>query len=61
MRPGVCLTIPLGCAFQFRTDDAEPLQVVAATMPPWPVHSPDEARVESGPWTSTFSARSPRG
>jgi mannose-6-phosphate isomerase-like protein (cupin superfamily) len=52
LRPGVCLTIPLGTAFQFRADSPdEPLQVVAATMPPWPAGSEDEARPEQGPWT----------
>jgi mannose-6-phosphate isomerase-like protein (cupin superfamily) len=51
LRPGVCLTIPLGTAFQFRSAAGdEPLQVVAATMPPWPVGSEDEARLEDGPW-----------
>jgi mannose-6-phosphate isomerase-like protein (cupin superfamily) len=51
LQPGICLTIPLGTAFQFRAaegDDA--LEIVAATMPPWPVGSNDEARPESGPW-----------
>jgi mannose-6-phosphate isomerase-like protein (cupin superfamily) len=52
LRPGVCLTIPLGTAFQFRADSPdEPLQVVAVTMPPWPVSSDDEARPEQGYWT----------
>jgi mannose-6-phosphate isomerase-like protein (cupin superfamily) len=53
LRPGVCLTIPLGTAFQFRADGArggEPLRVVAVTMPPWPLDSADEARPEQGPW-----------
>ena len=52
LRPGVCLTIPLGTAFQFRADSPdEPLQVVAVTMPPWPAGSEDEARPEQGYWT----------
>jgi len=52
LRPGVCLTIPLGTAFQFRADSpGEPLEVVAVTMPPWPVGSEDETRPEQGPWT----------
>jgi mannose-6-phosphate isomerase-like protein (cupin superfamily) len=51
LRPGVCLTIPLGTAFQFRSaEGGEPLEVVAVTMPPWPVDSDDEARPEEGPW-----------
>jgi mannose-6-phosphate isomerase-like protein (cupin superfamily) len=54
LRPGVCLTIPLGTAFQFRAAPGdEPLQVVAVTMPPWPAGSEHEARPESGPWTPT--------
>jgi mannose-6-phosphate isomerase-like protein (cupin superfamily) len=53
LRPGVSLTIPLGTAFQFRADD-EPLEIVAATMPPWPVDSDDEARPAQGPWQPTF-------
>jgi mannose-6-phosphate isomerase-like protein (cupin superfamily) len=52
LRPGVCLTIPLGTTFQFRADSpGEPLQVVAVTMPPWPADSKDEARPEQGCWT----------
>jgi len=51
LEPGVCLTIPLRTAFQFRAHDGgEPLTVVAVTMPPWPPDSEDEARPERGPW-----------
>lgn len=51
--PGVCVTIPLGTAFQFRAHgDAAagdpPLAAVAVTMPPWP--GDDEAVVVPGPW-----------
>lgn len=50
LRPGVCLTIPLGTAFQFRSaEGGEPLEIVAVTMPPWPVGA-DEAMPEDGPW-----------
>ncbi|MGK5530448.1 cupin domain-containing protein [Streptomyces sp. URMC 129] len=49
LEPGVCLTIPLGTTFQFRAG-GEGLRVVAATVPPWPVDSPDEARFEIGRW-----------
>ena len=45
---GVCLTIPLGMAFQLRAGQ-DGLRVVAATVPPWP-GNPDEARPERGPW-----------
>ena len=47
---GVCLTIPLGTAFQFRAGQ-DGLRVVAATIPPWP-DSPGEARPERGPFES---------
>jgi len=44
--PGTCLTIPLGTSFQFRSLGAEPLSVVAVTMPPWP--GDDEAVLVQG-------------
>ena len=51
LRPGICLTIPGGTAFQFRAAaTGGPLQVVAVTMPPWPAASNDEARPADGPW-----------
>jgi mannose-6-phosphate isomerase-like protein (cupin superfamily) len=54
---GVCLTIPLGARFQFRSDEGdEPLRVVAVTMPPWPTDSVAEARLEAGPWPATAPA-----
>lgn len=36
LEPGLCLSVPLGTAFQFRNDGEEPLVAVAVTMPPWP-------------------------
>ena len=43
--PGVCLSIPVGTHFQFRTTGREALQFLIVTMPPWP--GADEAvRVE---------------
>jgi mannose-6-phosphate isomerase-like protein (cupin superfamily) len=36
VEPGVCLTIPLGTHFQFRSLGAEPLAAIGVTMPPWP-------------------------
>ena len=33
---GVCITIPLGTWFQFRTLGTEPLRALGVTMPPWP-------------------------
>jgi mannose-6-phosphate isomerase-like protein (cupin superfamily) len=57
--PGVCVTIPLGTAFQFRArGDAAagdpPLTAVAVTMPPWP--GDDEAVVVPGPWLPDVGA-----
>jgi len=49
--PGLCLTIPLGTAFQFRAAGDAPLAVVAVTMPPWP--GDDEAVPATGPWAAT--------
>lgn len=55
LRPGICLTIPLGTTFQFRADDGtDPLRVVAVTMPPWPDNDEHESRSEHGPWSPTF-------
>ncbi len=48
LEPGVCLTIPVGTRFQFRSFGPDPLGVVAVTMPPWP--GDDEAAFEPGPW-----------
>ena len=36
LRPGVCLTIPLGTHFQFRASAGEAVAAVGITMPPWP-------------------------
>jgi mannose-6-phosphate isomerase-like protein (cupin superfamily) len=51
MEPGVCLTIPLGTHFQFRSLGTEALAAVAVTMPPWP--GDGEALVVAGKWQST--------
>ena len=48
---GVCLTIPLGTHFQFRSSGAEPLAAVGVTMPPWPGEG--EAIVVRGKWEAT--------
>jgi len=48
---GVCVTIPLGTRFQFRSLGVEPLVVLAATMPPWP--GDGEAVVVPGMWAPT--------
>jgi mannose-6-phosphate isomerase-like protein (cupin superfamily) len=48
----VCLTIPLGTHFQFRSFGPEPLTAIGVTMPPWP--GQDEAIVLDGPWEPTI-------
>ena len=50
---GVCITIPRGTAFQFRSLGDEPLAAVGVTMPPWP--GPGEATNVEGPWTPTVA------
>ena len=46
--PGVCLTIPVGTHFQFRSFGPEPLAALGITMPPWP--GEDEAYAVTGKW-----------
>lgn len=46
--PGVCLTIPQGTHFQFRSFGYEPLAAIGVTMPPWP--GEDEAILVIGEW-----------
>src|SRR5579862_4242035 len=52
---GVCVTIPLGTHFQFRSLGDEPLTFLAVTMPPWP--GGDEAYEVDGKWVSTVGDR----
>jgi mannose-6-phosphate isomerase-like protein (cupin superfamily) len=52
VHPGVCLTIPLGAHFQFRSAGPDSLAAIAITMPPWP-DSDDEATLVEGPWKPT--------
>jgi len=51
VEPGVCLTIPLGTHFQFRSFGYEALSAVGVTMPPWP--GEDEAIIVEGKWQAT--------
>lgn len=48
VEPGVCITIPSGTHFQFRSMGPEPLKAVAITMPPWP--GDKEAYFVDGIW-----------
>jgi mannose-6-phosphate isomerase-like protein (cupin superfamily) len=45
---GVCLTIPVGTHFQFRSSGESPLAAIGVTMPPWP--GEDEAYEVTGAW-----------
>lgn len=44
----VCISIPVGTSFQFRSLGPGPLSAVAITMPPWP--GMDEAFEVEGAW-----------
>lgn len=52
VEPGVCLTIPLGTAFQFRGVGEAPLTFLAITMPPWP--GAQEADRVEGRWMASM-------
>ena len=54
--PGVCLTIPVGTHFQFRSFGYEPLAALGVTMPPWP--GKGESYQVEGKWTPTVEAGS---
>ncbi len=49
---GVCITIPLGTHFQFRTLGDESLTAIGITMPPWP--GDNEAMLVPGKWEPTL-------
>jgi len=51
VEPDVCVTIPLGTHFQFRSFGYEALGALAVTMPPWPGEG--EAVVVQGKWRPT--------
>jgi mannose-6-phosphate isomerase-like protein (cupin superfamily) len=48
---GISVSIPSGTQFQVRCDGEEPLEAVAATMPPWP--GDGEATIVAGKWRPT--------
>lgn len=48
LEAGVAVSIPVGTAFQFRCASSRPLELVIATMPPWP--GPHEAVPVGGEW-----------
>lgn len=48
---GVCISIPCGTHFQFRSIGPGPLKAIAITMPPWP--GEEEAYAVQGLWEPT--------
>jgi len=48
LRAGTAVTIPLGTRFQFRATGPTALELVIATIPPWP--GADEAVAVDGTW-----------
>jgi mannose-6-phosphate isomerase-like protein (cupin superfamily) len=52
LMPGISVAIPTGAQFQFRNDGTEPLEIIAATMPPWPGEG--EAYFVTGTWDPTL-------
>jgi mannose-6-phosphate isomerase-like protein (cupin superfamily) len=50
---GVCVTIPVGTEFQFRSFGHEPLAAIGATIPPWP--DSGEATLVDGFWEPTVA------
>jgi len=51
MEPAVCLSIPVGTHFQFRSFGSEPFAAIGITMPPWPGEG--EAFTVDGVWPRT--------
>lgn len=52
VEPGDSISLPLGTAFQFRNDGDVPLEMITATVPPWPGN--EEAYPVDGAWPPTF-------
>jgi mannose-6-phosphate isomerase-like protein (cupin superfamily) len=53
LEPGVCVSIPRGTRFQFRSLGRGALHIVGATMPPWP--GAHEAVPVEGRWRPTVA------
>ncbi|MCV0428136.1 MAG: cupin domain-containing protein [Roseibium sp.] len=48
LEPGVSIDIPVGTAFQYRSDGEFPLKFICISMPPWP--GDEEAEYVDGKW-----------
>ena len=57
VEPGVCITIPVGTHFQFRSLGPEALSAIGVTAPPWPGER--EAYMVTGKWAATVRSPSP--
>lgn len=53
LHSGICIKIPVGTRFQFRSLGAEPLAAIGVTMPPWP--GDGEVVMVAGAWATTVS------
>jgi mannose-6-phosphate isomerase-like protein (cupin superfamily) len=49
LEPGISISIPPRCAFQFRTRGDAPLRILIVTIPPWP--GSEEAEFVQGAWS----------
>ena len=58
VEPGVCITIPLGTHFQFRSFEGEALAAVGVTMPPWPGEGEAYKVQGNKGWKATISRES---
>jgi mannose-6-phosphate isomerase-like protein (cupin superfamily) len=55
VEPGVCISLPLGTHFQFRSDGSEALTAIGVTIPPWPGDG-EAVRSDGNPeWSATVS------
>ena len=52
----VCITLPFGTHFQFRSFGPEPLAAIGVTMPPWPGET--EAYEVAGRWPTSLRSSS---
>ncbi len=60
LEPGVCITIPTGTHFQFRSLGKGALEFIAVTMPPWPGEGEDYKVQGYGEWEATVRPQFPR-
>jgi mannose-6-phosphate isomerase-like protein (cupin superfamily) len=58
VEPGICITIPLGTHFQFRSFEGEALTALGVTMPPWPGEGEAYEVQGNREWKATISHES---